>query len=292
MDTDMKTSFKIALMGTFALLLVVQGCKPFEEEGIDLPGAPTATISWEFIDAIDSTGQVVGTDSNRVFVSAEAVEGAFLQLWDFGNGQTSDQSSDTTYYPVEGEYTVSYAVHTAGGMGTATATVVIDETLELPCEGTKALLTGCDNQRSWRLSNEAGAISVGPAPYSTEWYTSPADGHTEWQVDDRYQFTEDGAYLYNNNGSTMNPFDGYVETVLEIAPTTYLLTEAAGTSGEDQISLDAFDEVLCGFMGVWDSGPYYDIVDLTENRLVLHGPIQGGDCIQEEGWFTLVFVAD
>jgi hypothetical protein len=90
----------------------------------------------------------------------------------------------------------------------------------------------------------------------------------------------------------MNPFDGYVETVLEIAPTTYMLTEGAGTSGEDQISLDAFDEVLCGFMGVWDSGPYYDIVDLTENRLVLHGPIQGGDCIQEEGWFTIVFVAD
>jgi hypothetical protein len=88
MDTDMKTSFKIALMGIFALLLVVQGCKPFEEEGIDLPGAPTATISWEFIDAIDSTGQVVGTDSNRVFVSAEAVEGAFfaaLGFWKWSN---------------------------------------------------------------------------------------------------------------------------------------------------------------------------------------------------------------
>ena len=149
----MKTSINIALMGTLFLLLAIQGCKPFEEDGIDLPGAPNAIISWEFIDAVDSTGQVVGTDSNRVFVSAEPVEGSFLQLWDFGNGQTSDQSSDTTYYPVEGEYMLSYAVHTAGGMGTATATVVIDQTLELPCEGTKALLTGCDNQRSWKLSN-------------------------------------------------------------------------------------------------------------------------------------------
>ena len=90
----------------------------------------------------------------------------------------------------------------------------------------------------------------------------------------------------------MNPFDGYVETILEIPPTTYLLTEGAGTSGEDQITLAAFDEALCGFMGVWDSGPYYDIVELTENRLVLHGPIQEGDCIQGEGWFTIVFEAD
>ena len=45
-------------------------------------------------------------------------------------------------------------------------------------------------------------------------------------------------------------------------------------------------------MGVWDSGPYYDIVELTESRLVLHGPIQEGDCIQGEGWFTIVFEAD
>ena len=175
----MKTTLNMALVGAVTLFFVLEGCKPFEEEGIELPGAPSASISWEFIDAIDSTGQVVGVDSNRVFVSADPVDGAFLQLWDFGNGQTSDRSSDTTYYPVEGEYALSYSVHTAGGMGTATATIVIDQTLELPCEGTKALLTGCDNQRTWKLSNEAGAISVGPAPYSTEWYTSPADGHTE-----------------------------------------------------------------------------------------------------------------
>ena len=292
MVTDMKKTLNTAIFGGIALLLVVQGCKPYTEEGIDLPGGPTASISWDFIDAIDSTGQVVGIDSNRVAVNAEAVEGAFLHLWDFGNGQTSDKPSDTTYYPVEGEYTLSYSVHTAGGMGSASAIVAIDQTLELPCEGTKALLTGCDNQKTWKLSNEPGAISVGPAPYSTEWYTSPADGHTEWQTDDQYQFTEDGAYIYNNNGSTMNPFEGYVETVIEIPPTTYLLVEGAGTSGEDQITLGSFTETLCGFMGVWDSGPFYDVVEITEDRLVLHGPIQGGDCIQAEGWFTITFVAE
>ncbi len=273
-------------------LCSLPGCKPYEEEGISLPGAPTASISWSFIEAVDSLGQAAGIDSNRIEFAAADVEGAFLQLWDFGNGETSDKQLDTAYYPVEGDYNVSYSVHTSGGMGLASETISIDQTLELPCAGTLALLTGCDDLKSWKLSNEAGAISVGPDPYSTEWYASPADGHTDWQVDDRYQFTEDGVYLYNNNGSTMNPFDGYVETEMIVEPTTYFLTEGTGISGEDQISLSPFSENLCGFMGVWDSGPVYDILEITENRLVIHGPIQTGDCQQAEGWFTLIFVMD
>lgn len=282
--------YAAAFAGVF--LLMAQGCKPYEEEGIDLPGAPTASFEWNFIDAVDSLGQVIGIDSNRVFVSANAVDGAFLHLWDFGNGQTSDQTSDTAYYPQEGDYTISYSVHTAGGMGTASETLNIAQTLELPCEGNLALLTGCDNQKAWKFSDEMGALSVGPDPYSTEWYTSPPAGLETFQNDDRYQFTEDGVYLYNNNGSTMNPFEGYVETEIAIDPTLYVFSEGTGTSGEDQILLSSFSETLCGFMGVWDSGPYYDIVELTEERLVIHGPIQTGDCQQDAGWFTMIFVVD
>ena len=288
----MKAYIKFAGALSVTAFLLVQGCKPYEEEGIDLPGAPSASINWNFIDAVDSLGQVVGIDSNRVFVSAAPVDGAFLHLWDFGNGQTSDQTSDTAYYPQEGDYTISYSVHTAGGMGQASATINIAQTLELPCEGNLALLTGCENQKTWKFSDEIGAISVGPDPYSTEWYTSPPAGLESFQNDDRYQFTEDGVYIYNNNGSTMNPFEGYVETEIAIDPTAYFMSEGTGTSGEDQINLSSFSETLCGFMGVWDSGPVYDILELTEDRLVIHGPIQTGDCQQSAGWFTLIFVVD
>jgi hypothetical protein len=288
----MKAYIKLAAALSVTAFLIVQGCKPYEEEGIDLPGAPSASFSWNFIDAVDSLGQVVGIDSNRVFVSAAPVEGAFLQLWDFGNGQTSDQTSDTAYYPQEGDYTIRYSVHTAGGMGQASETINIAQTLELPCEGNLALLTGCENQKTWKISEEIGAISVGPDPYSTEWYASPPAGLETFQYDDRYQFTEDGVYIYNNNGSTMNPFEGYVETEIAIDPTSYFMSEGTGTSGEDQISLSSFSETVCGFMGVWDSGPVYDILELTEDRLVIHGSIQTGDCQQGDGWFTLTFVAD
>jgi hypothetical protein len=293
MVTDMKKVLNVSLVVlTAGCVLLLSRCAPYEEEGITLPDAPTTEIQWGFIDALDSLGAVIGVDSNRVAVSATAVEGAFLHLWDFGNGTTSDQPSDTAYYPQEGDFVISYSVHTAGGMGQATATVTIDQTLELPCEGTLLFLTGCENQKTWTFSDEAGAISVGPVPYSTEWYTSPPAGLETFQYDDLYQFGEDGTFMYNNNGSTMNPFEGYVETELAIDPSTYLFTEGTGTSGEDQVHLSSYSETLCGFMGVWDSGPVYDIIELTENRLVVHGPIQTGDCSQADGWFTLVFVAN
>ena len=43
-------------------------------------------------------------------------------------------------------------------------------------------------------------------------------------------------------------------------------------------------------MGVWDSGPDYNILEITEDRMVLLGRKQTGDCMSEDGWFTLTFV--
>ena len=85
----MKNHIALAAMALGVVMYSSQGCKPYEEEGIALPGAPVASISWSFIDAVDSLGQVVGIDSNRVELSAEDIEGSFLQLWDFGNGPNS-----------------------------------------------------------------------------------------------------------------------------------------------------------------------------------------------------------
>ena len=44
-------------------------------------------------------------------------------------------------------------------------------------------------------------------------------------------------------------------------------------------------------MGVWDSGPTFDIVDITEDRMVVVAPQQNGDCTAGEGYFTLIFTA-
>jgi len=263
-----------------AAALVLAACQPFEDEGITLPGGPTAAFDHSFVIRADGT-----TDSNRVVLRSEAPDG-FLHFWDFGNGLTSTLSADTAYYPQAGTYEIVYNVYNSGGSAEASVEVVIENTLELPCEGTLALLTGCDNQKTWFWSQEGGAISVGPVPYATEWYSSPPSGLVDEQYDDSYQFTFEGDYIYNSSGGTVNPFEGYIVSALEIPELTYFFSEGTGTSGEDQIILPS-----CWFMGVWDSGPAYDIVEITEDRLVLHAPIQNGDCTAGDGYFTLTFIA-
>lgn len=260
---------------TGAAIALLAGCRPYETDGIDLPEGPAADFSWSYVEG----------DSNRVVFTSNSEDG-FLHLWEFGNGLTSTLKSDTAYYPQAGTYGVTYSVNNAGGMAQASDSITIANTVELPCEGPLALLTGCDNQKTWAWSSVAGAISVGPIPYSTEWYASPAGGLVPEQYDDTYQFSFDGDYVYNNNGGTVNPYEGYVVSALEVPEMNYTFLEGTGTSGEDQIVLPS-----CWFMGVWDSGPVYDIVELTEETLVLHGKIQNGDCTAGDGYFTLTFTA-
>ena len=255
--------------------MIIHSCKPFTEEGIDLPNPPSASFNWSFLDG----------DENRVVFESTSADG-FIHFWDFGNGQTSNALVDTIFYPQAGAYEVTYSISNAGGMGSSEQTVNIAQTVELPCDGTLELLTGCDNQKSWVFAQDEAAIGVGPDPYSISWYTSPAAGLVPEQYDDVYQFTADGGFVYDNAGGTINPWEGYVSQPLDVPELTYQLLPGAGTSGEDQIILPA-----CWFMGTWDSGPVYDIVELTDTRLVIHGAIQDGSCQTAEGYFTFIFDA-
>ena len=150
--------------------------------------------------------------------------------------------------------------------------------------------------QTWKFSIESGAISIGPEPGSTEWYASPEGGLVDFQYDDRWTFTPGGTMHYNNNGSTMNPFDGYVETLMSVAPTTYSYDPAGFLSLPsitiDPLIVDGAIEI-CGWVGIWDSGPEYAIVELTETTLVLSALQQGGDCVNPvgSGYFTLKFEA-
>lgn len=277
MKRTLHTTFGVAA----GLALALVACQPFEEDGITLPGGPSASFNHSYV--VNPDGSV---DSNRVAFASTVGDG-FLHFWSFGNGLTSTLPVDTVYYPQAGTYEVSYQVFNAGGSAEATDEVVIENTLELPCEGPMALLTGCDEQKTWFWSQEAGAISVGPQPGSSEWYASPAGGLVDEQYDDSYQFTFDGnSYVYENNGGTVNPYEGYIVSALEVPEMMFVFSEGTGDDGEDQIILPN-----CWFMGVWDSGPVYDIVELTADRMVVEAPFQNGDCSPGDGYFTLTFIA-
>lgn len=278
----MKNSMKLGWMAC-AIVALAWGCQPFVDEGIELPAPPTAEVNWFYL------------DSNTVVFEADASEDVFMHLWSFGNGQTSSEPNDTMIYYVEGNYPIQYQGHAEGGMALFTDTVSIEKTLELPCEGTLALLTGCDNPKSWKFAQDAGSIAIGPEPGSGEWYSSPAGGLTAWQYDDTWSLLEDGTFVYDNNGGTMNPFDGYIETPMTVQPSTFFLELGAGPNGEDQFTVGPLlteAAQICGWMGVWDSGPVYTIAELTETRLVINGQQQSGDCVSSGGYFTLIFELD
>ena len=272
-----------------AVLIAAAGCQPIEQEGIDLPGAPEAQFEWSYL-YVD-TAATPYVDSNRVVFTSLANDG-FLHFWDFGNNRTSNETQDTTFYYEEGEYEVTYSIYGPGGSGVSTQTIPIANTVAIPCEGTLALLTGCDDQKTWIFSGEEGAISVGPTPMSGEWYTSPLAGLVPEQYDDSYQFTVNGEYFYENNGGTMNPYEGFVITPLEVPDTLqYILTPGVGINGLGEFYLPQDENGFCWFMGVWNAGPTFDIVEISEDRLVVSAPFQSGDCAPEDGFFTLAFVA-
>ncbi|MEC7950920.1 MAG: hypothetical protein VX190_06140, partial [Bacteroidota bacterium] len=263
---NLKSTSLIAIAAVFVALT---GCDPYVETSPGLSAPPSAEIAWYFLP--DTVDGVVGIDSNRVVVEADVSDDVFIHLWDFGNGQVSNDPVDTMVYYVEGTYGISYQGHAPGGMAYFTDSVSIEKTLELPCEGTLSLLTGCDNPKSWKFASDAGAIAIGPEPGSTEWFASPAGGLVDFQYDDRWSLTADGEFIYNNNGGTMNPFDGYIETTMTVAPSTYTLELQAGPNGEDLFTVSGLTTEaaeICGWMGVWDSGPTYTITELTEERLV------------------------
>lgn len=57
---------------------------------------------------------------------------------------------------------------------------------------------------TWTLSNSAGALAVGPAAGSGEWWASPDPVRTERAClyDDTYEFTADGEFIISMGGQT------------------------------------------------------------------------------------------
>ena len=143
---------------------------------------------------------------------------------------------------------------------------------------------------AWQFDTSAGALSVGPTPLSGEWYSSPEGGLEPTQLDDRWTFTESNVLIYDNSGTTLNPFEGYVETEVEWDSWVFEMESAGDILGFNGFTVLSETPGICGWMGVWDSGPNYEIVELTETTLVILSQLQSIDCVPLEGYFTLRFV--
>lgn len=171
-----------------AMTLIIAACG--KEEITELPAPPTATFE------IQTTG-----DPNRLLL-VDQTPGAFLHKWDLGNGVKADSSVVEAYYPYQGTYTVTLQAFNAGGFGTATKQVTIDQDDPNACFGNLQLLTACST-KTWVLEPAAGALKVGPdADFTTVWYQTglPDVAVRSCMFDDEYSFSIDGTFEYDNKG--------------------------------------------------------------------------------------------
>lgn len=267
-------------------------CDPVQDADIELPAAPGTP---------DFSIEVMQGDSNTIIVK-DLSSGNFNRVWNFGENaegqtplkRTSTLAIDTVTYLKAGTYTVTLYVSAADGGGSAqnAKTLTIENDAQTGCTGTVALLTGdcLPTGRCWTFSQIAGAISVGPSQGDGSWYSSPASGLVVEQYDDSFCFFLDGnEFQYNNNGLTVNPFDGYVaEAFTGPVDPTWTLSPGTGFGGTDQIILP-----VGSFLGVRDASNVYDIVSISETELVVQAPIvnEDGTPNSNNGWFELYFIA-
>jgi hypothetical protein len=159
----------------------------------------------------------------------------------------------------------------------------------MECTPKMALLTGdCGpTGKCWTFTTAGGAVKVGPGYNDFSWYTSPVNGLQAAQYDDVYCFTFDDLTFENqNNGQSVNPWNGYQPENYDPGITEFIFLEGTGTDGRDQIIIPDNQ-----FMGVWDADNVMDVISLTEDQLVVRARLCGQNGVPAaEGWFELTFV--
>ncbi len=273
---------KIYFFAIFSMF--VMACEPDRDDDFQLgPGPDDPQMSVQFLEG----------DSNRVVIR-DLTAGSFQRLWDLPGAtpKTSSAATDTVLYTDAGEFTITLFVSKAGGSGTTSVSqkITIVKDAPLPCTPKLELLSGgCGAAgKCWTWTTAGGAVKVGPTNGDFSWYTSPQGGLQDAQYDDKFCFYFQGSgYLNDNNGQSVNPWNGYMPEDYDGGLSEFIFLEGTGTGGLDQIIIEN-DQ----FMGVWDMDNVMDVMILTESELVLRARIRGQDGTPAaEGWFELTFVA-
>lgn len=275
---------KYILYTIILLASAFTACTPERDDEFHLPAPPSAP---------DFSVEMVSGDANR-FILHDLSDGNFQRLWSLpgGNPKSSVEALDTIQYPKAGEYTITLFVSKADGSGTVSSSKKITVLSDAPvdCTPKMGLLTGnCGPLgKCWTFTHAPGAVKVGPTYDDFSWYTSPQDGLQGAQYDDGFCFTfENQVFQNRNNGSSVDPWDGYKVKPYDPGIADFVFLEGTGISGRDQILIP--DDQ---FMGVWDADNLLDIITLTETELVVRARQRGQDGVPlAQGWFELVFEA-
>lgn len=229
--------------------------------------------------------------ANNNIINFTSATDAFLKKWDFGTGATATGNTATATFAVEGTYTVTLTVYTAGGSMSSTQQVVIAETdptlLDIPVynflTGGAAALGG----KTWVVDKEhSGHLGVGPSAGTwPEWYQAgPNEKLNRGLYDDKLTFKLDkfkfeyesegtiyvnGAFSTTFPGAVQEPSGGdYIAPYTDPGGLTWTMTETA--PGKWQLIINGGSH-----LGYYSGSNVYEVLALSENELYVRS-IQGG----------------
>ena len=170
---------KKLILSTFLLMtMMVVGCED-DESAVE---APTARFNY-----------TVDADNGLLVNFTNASLNADTYSWDFGDGESSTETSPSHTYAVDGTYDVTLTATNSGGSNSVTIQ------LELT-----SVLTLADLNDTWKVAPEAGALAVGPNQGDGSWWSlSEADVTTRsCFMDDKYTLGSDGSFTITMDGET------------------------------------------------------------------------------------------
>ena len=150
----------------------------------------------------------------------------------------------------------------------------------------------------WAWSDAPGALSIGPTPNSSDWYSGSLSTLAPAQQDDRWVFHPDGKFEFLTNGVVTNPFDAYSGLSVLYGPSTWdweidYDDMWAGSPVRfilGDYPIQGSSEIQCGWMGLMDTGSEYEVTITSDTTMVFVSPIRLEDCsAASEGFITMTF---
>ena len=170
---------KKIILSTFLLMaIIVVSCED-DEATVE---APTARFNY-----------TVDADNGLLVNFTNASLNADTYSWDFGDGESTTETSPSHTYAADGTYDVTLTATNSGGSNSVT------NQLELT-----SVLTLADLNDTWKVAPEAGALAVGPTQGDGSWWSlSEADVTTRaCFIDDKYTLNADGSFSIEMDGET------------------------------------------------------------------------------------------
>ena len=170
---------KKLILSTFLLLTMIAVSCEDDEATVEAPNA-------RFTYTVDENNGLLVNFTN-------ASLNADSYSWNFGDDESSTETSPSHTYAADGEYTVTLTATNSGGSTSAS------ETLSLT-----SVLTLADLNDTWKVAPEAGALAVGPNQGDGSWWSlSEADLTTRsCFMDDKYTLNADGSFSIEMDGDT------------------------------------------------------------------------------------------